>query len=142
MKDISIFDYKLRPYIQAGIVLFLVFSFLVIYKIAFWLGWTEDEIFPWIVGVGMLLFYAIFNSLLSFAVTDDGKYWQESIIGFLGVLVLGAAMSWIVSGVSLNDAMSVKTIYFVFTIGYLVFVSIVSMVKKLVDVAKKHDTKN
>lgn len=94
---------------------------------------------PWVVQCGMILFFALINSVLSFGATDGNKYWLHSIISFATLLVTGGLMAWGISGISIGNAASVKWIYVVLTFGYLVFLSIVNLIKFLVKLAKKQD---
>ena len=95
---------------------------------------------PWVVLCGMILFFALVNSVLSFGAADGNKYWLQSIISFAVLLVFGGLMAWAISGVPIGEAGSVKWLYFVLTFGYLVFLSIVNFIKFLVVLAKKQDS--
>jgi len=70
---------------------------------------------------------------------DGNTYWLHSIISFVILLVVGGLMAWAISGVSINNAGSVRWIYVVFTFGYLVFLSIVNFMKFLVKLAQRQD---
>ncbi len=136
----SILDSKISPFMQLGFVLILTLILI---------GFTEimpdvpyastSHIMPWVVLCGMILFFALVNSVLSFGAEDGSTYWLHSIISFAILLVGGGILAWLVSGVSIQNAGSVKWLYFVFTFGYLVFLSIVNLIKFLVILAKKQD---
>jgi hypothetical protein len=100
---------------------------------------STNGIMPWVVICGMILFFAIINSILCLGASDGNTYWLHSIISFVILLVVGGMMAWVISGVSINDAGSVRWIYVVFTFGYLVFLSIVNFMKFLMKLAQRQD---
>ena len=140
MDNKSILDRKISPFIQVSIV--LVFSVIL-------MGISElmpvakysstASIMPWVVLCGMILFFALMNSVLSFGAEDGNTYWLHSIISFASLLVIGGLLAWGISGVSINNAGSVRWLYFVLTFGYLVFLSIVNFIKFLVKLAQRQD---
>ena len=100
---------------------------------------STNGIMPWVVLCSMILFIAIMNSVMSLGVKDGNVYWQHSIISFGILLVVGGLMAYVITGVSINDAGSVKWLYVVFTFAYLVFLSIANIMKFLVKPAQKQD---
>jgi len=100
---------------------------------------STNGIMPWVVICGMILFFAIINSILCLVAKDGNVYWLHSIISFVILLVVGGGMAYAISGVSINDAGSVRWIYVVFTFGYLVFLSIVNFMKFVVKLAQRQD---
>jgi heme/copper-type cytochrome/quinol oxidase subunit 2 len=60
------------------------------------------------------------------------------MISFAILLVFGGCMAWLISGVSIDDAASVKWLYVVFTIGYIVFLTIVNLIKFFVKFSKNY----
>lgn len=93
--------------------------------------------FYWQSATAFLLLYAIFNSLISLTAPNTGKYWSSSIMMFALLAVLAGGAAYLFSGVSVYDAGSYSFIYFVITFGYLVFISIMGFVKKIVAFAQK-----
>ncbi|MBL0099769.1 MAG: hypothetical protein IPP49_06695 [Saprospiraceae bacterium] len=85
--------------------------------------------------------FALCNSILSFSATNNNKYWLHSIISFAILLVVGGLIAWASSGVSIYEAGSVRWLYFVMTFGYLVFLSIVNLIKFLLQLVQKEDQK-
>ena len=140
MESKSILDRQISPFKQVGgvivgSVLLMVFSGLipsVPYS-------KSAHIMPWVVLCGMILFFALLNSVLSFGATDGNKYWFQSIISFAILLIVCGLMAWAISGVPIDQAASVKWLYLVLTFGYLVFLSIVNLIKFLVQLAKRQD---
>lgn len=136
----SLFEKKISPLLQLAVVsgfciVMMGFSILmpaVPYS-------STAHIMPWVVLCGMILFFALINSILSFSADDGGKYWMQSIFCFAGLLVGGGLVAWAISGVPIGEAGSVKWIYFVLTFGYLVFLSIVNLIKFLVKLAQRQD---
>ena len=142
MSSDSILDKEISPFKQVGAVLVAALIFMVLSDLIPSAPYSKSaHIKPWVILCGMILFFALVNSVLSFGAKDSNKYWLFSIISFSVLLVAGGLMAWGISGVSINDAGSVRWIYFVLTFGYLVFLSIVNLIKFLVILAKKHENK-
>jgi hypothetical protein len=97
------------------------------------------HIAPWVALCGVILFFAIANSVLSLADHKNKLYWMQSIISFAFLLIAGGFIAYLISGVGIYDAGSVSWIYVVFTIGYLVFLSIVNLIKFFVALAQRQD---
>lgn len=98
-----------------------------------------DRLFAWSIGSAMMLFFAMMNSLLSLRAESFVKYWRASIYSYLG-LGFGTSMAaWGFSGVPLNDAGSYRWIYIVVTVGFIVFLTMVNLMKIIVNYAEKEE---
>ena len=64
---------------------------------------------------------------------------KPGVFAFAILLVIGGLLAWAFSGVSIYEAGTVSWLYFVLTFGYLVFLSIVNLIKFLVKLAQKQD---
>lgn len=128
------------PYRQVAVVLLIALVMMGVSKLIPISEYsTTGAIRPWVVLCGLILFFAVCNSVLSLYTEDLNKYWMQSIISFVALLVVGGLLAWGISGVSISNAGSVKWLYFVFTFGYLVFLSIVNLLKFFVKLAQKQD---
>ncbi|MBK9564723.1 MAG: hypothetical protein IPO37_05920 [Saprospiraceae bacterium] len=142
MSDQSILDREISPFRQVGVVLVATVFFMIFSNLIPTAPYSKSaHIMPWVILCGMILFFALANSVLGFGAKDTNKYWLHSIISFSMMLVIGGIMAWAISGVSIRDAGSVRWIYVVLTFGYLVFLSIVNLIRFLVVLAKKHENK-
>jgi hypothetical protein len=95
--------------------------------------------FPWLISASFLLLYALLNSIFGLQVKETNQYWQYSIYSFIGFLFASAGVAYLFSGIAIGDAASYKWIYFVLTIIYLVFISIVRLMRFIVYLAQKQD---
>lgn len=140
MATISIFERKISPYHQ---LLFVLVLTLVMMGMSYFMPKVQysstEHIMPWVVVCGMILFFALLNSVLSFSASKDSNYWMQSMISFATLLIVSSLLAWLVSGVSIYEAGSVRWIFMVLTFGYLVFMSIVNLIKFLLDLSKKSD---
>lgn len=103
-------------------------------------GWYEkDPLFPWSVGTAFLLLFAVFTSLMSLNADSSLQYWGRSVYAFLGLAFFNGLAAWLFSGVPLGEAHSYRWIYIVVTIGFLVFLSVVNLMKKIVQFAEKEE---
>lgn len=129
-----------NPFIQSGICLAIVMILNVLGS-----GFQsvnegdEPSRFPWLVITAMMLFYALFNVIFSLSSNELQKYWSKSLYGYMLLAGLGGLMAWAISGVSIGEAGSYKWMYIVVTFSYLVFISIVSLARKVVDFAQKEE---
>lgn len=100
---------------------------------------TADPTNPWLIATAFLLFYAMLNALLSLKANDFEKYWGRSVSCFLGLAAISGLLAYLFSGISLNEAGSFRWIYVVLAVGYIVFLTIMSMMRKIVDFAQKEE---
>lgn len=129
-----------RPPIQAGAV--LAFALLVMC-----IGWlfTVSRIFPfdrlfaWSIGSAFMLFFAMMNSLMSIRAVSFVKYWGLSIYSYLALAFATSMAAWGFSGIPIREAGSYRWIYIVVTVGFLVFLTMVNLMKIIVRFAEKEE---
>jgi len=128
------------PPVQAAVVLAAALSLM-------GLGWLlgalnileVEPLFAWSIGSALMLFYALMNSLLSLGAVSFVKYWGASIYSYLALAFCTSMAAWGFSGIPLSEAESYRWIYIVVTIGFLVFLSMVNVMKVIVRFAEKEE---
>ena len=100
-----------------------------------------DEHFPWTVAASFTLLFAVGNSILSLGASDQNKYWGNSIVSYMAVVVGGGVIAWLFSGQNVYEAKSFRWIYIVFTFGYLLLLSMVRAMRKIVQIAQRQDAR-
>ena len=95
--------------------------------------------FPWLTAAAFLLLFALFNSVFALNSKHMGKYFGKSIYSFLGLALVTGLTAYVTSSISINDAGSYRWIYIVVTIGYMVFLSMVMMMKTIVEFAQREE---
>lgn len=133
---------KENPLWQAGVCVSVVFVFeLVILLLNILkLDWVEiGDI--WLVGTAMVLFYIILNTILGFGSKEMMNYYRDSIYGFLLILAFLIFTGRWLTGKSIFEVKTYSWIIFVFAIVYLVFLTIQSLMRKIVALALKQDKK-
>jgi len=138
----SIFEYNVRPLYQAAVVALIIAVICGVAKVTILAGWfSPKEYFPFTVMFSFLLFYALGNCLLSFEAEDQNKYWTESILSYVGLAAVGYGISYLFSGLTISEAASFKWIFFVFTFGYVILLTIMRSMRKIVKFAQKEDSR-
>lgn len=134
---------KATPPVQALTAFLLFLIFAAVSRSLDLVGWIEvSPRFPWICALAFLLLYCIFNPLF-FLYSDSARtYWQRSIFSYAGLAVAGGLGAYLFSGVALDDAGSVRWLYMVVTVAYLVFMSIVGFMRSIVELAQRKDTRD
>jgi len=134
------FDKLDRPPYQAAATFAVAFLIMAIGWVISASGFISfDRLFAWSIGSALMLFYAMMNSLLSLRAASFIKYWSASIYSYLA-LGLGTSMAaWGFSGIALNDAGSYRWIYIVVTVGFIVFLTMVNLMKIIVRYAEKEE---
>jgi hypothetical protein len=133
--DQNISPIKQAATILAGSIFFMVGS-LVLSKLGIL---DANKLFPWEVATGASLLFGIFNSVMSLNAPSFIKYWGASIYSFMALAFVNGMAAWWFSGVALRDAESFKFIYLVVTFGFLVFISMVNLMKKIIEFAQKEE---
>lgn len=136
----SIFQKALNPFMQAGISLGLALFMLISSKLVKLTGIISvSERFPWTTAATFILFFAVFNSVFSLTTTDTRKYWGRSMYAFLAVVLISGSLAYLFSYIPLSEAGSYRWIFFVLSFGYLVFISIMMMARKIVEFAQREE---
>ena len=86
-----------------------------------------------------MLLFAMFNSVISLSVADMIKYWGRSVYGFLGLAAGAGFLAYLFSSIPIGEAGSYRWIYVVVSFGYLVFLIIMALVRKIVEFAEKEE---
>lgn len=138
----SIFEYKISPVKQAIAVLIVILLTTSIAKLAEVSGiFDPKQYFPWVVTFSFLLFFALANCLLSFSADDPNKYWTYSVLSYAGVAIIGGGIAYFFSGLTLNEAATFRWLFFVFTFGYVILLTIMRAMRKIVNYAQKQDSR-
>ncbi|MCB0664086.1 MAG: hypothetical protein KDC24_15175 [Saprospiraceae bacterium] len=127
------------PFLQAGVALgvgFILMIFGVMLKGA---GIEMSPKFPWMAAGSAIMLFAIFNSIFSLFAQDPIKNWGQSFASFIGLMVIASLLAWAFSGLAIQDAGSFSWIFVVLAIGYLIFMSMVNVMKKIVEFAMREE---
>lgn len=141
MPLLSNFQYNIeKPLIQAATIIASVF----VVNIGSLLVISTDLIsvtnrFPWLNAASFMLFFAVLNSIYSITAKSVPHYWGISMYSFMIVAGVSGLQAWAFSGISIVDAGSYMWIYAVVTFGYLVFLTIMAVLKKVVAFAEKEE---
>lgn len=138
----SPFDVAYAPIRQAIVIIIAIPVMIFIFWLPSRAGlFALDESFPWTVSAALTLLFGVGNSVLSLSAQDQNKYWGRSIVAYMTVVVASIAIAWLFTGESIYEAKSFKWIYVVFTFCYLLFLSIVRAMRKIVSIAQKQDAR-
>lgn len=136
----SIYYKAYNPIVQAAGVFALGLVVSLMAKLINALGILEiGNLFPWMCAAAFLLFFALINSLSSFSADDLNKYWSRSMLSFAGLAISSGLAAYGLSAVSIGEAGSYRWIFIVLTFGYLIFLSIIGLIKTIVEFAEKED---
>lgn len=136
----SFFDKVYNPILQAGLTYAGVLVMIAGGAIVKATGLLPvSPRFPWMCAAAFMLLFALFNSLFALATKDMGKYWGRSMYSFLGLAAIAGFTAYLTSSLTINEAGSFRWIYIVVTIGYLIFLGMVSLLRTIVDFAQKEE---
>ena len=140
--DKSIFEYNISPFVQLAAVLITIAVFILVSSGAGAIGLLDvDGGTPWLIAVSLTFFYTIGNSVMSLATDDQNNYWWQSILSYVLLALLGGSIAYLFSGVTVGEVDSYKWLYVVFTFGHILFLTIVRTMKRIVNLAKKQDSR-
>ncbi|HFC00537.1 MAG TPA: hypothetical protein ENJ53_07005 [Phaeodactylibacter sp.] len=126
-----------HPTHQAAVVLGSSVITMVLAKAATMSGIADfKEILPWIIATSFILFYVVFNTVFGLQTDDMNKYWVQSLISYAGLAIISGGLAYLFSSVSLNEAGTIKWIFYILTFAYLVFLSVVKFIKRIVTFAE------
>jgi len=98
-----------------------------------------DRLYAWSIAAAFMLLLAMLNSLMSLRADSFAKYWGTSMYTYLALALCTGLAAWLFSGIPLRDAGTYRWIYLVVTVGFLVFLSMVNFMKRIVQFAEKED---
>jgi len=128
------------PLIQAALALGSILLLLLISELVDLTGLlsVEDD-FPWLTAASFLLFYSVFSSLASLMAKNRSKYWGRSIYSFMGLALGAGLLAWGFSRIPIGEAGSYRWIFIVVSISYLVFMSLMNLMRTIVEFAQKEE---
>ena len=86
-----------------------------------------------------MLLFALFNSIFSLSSENLMKYWGKSLYCFMGLAAGAGFFAYLLSSLTMNEAGSYRWIYIVVAIGYLVFLSMMAMLRRIVEFAQREE---
>jgi uncharacterized protein YacL len=129
-----------NPFVQAGLAAGFILGFLLLgLAIKSMAPGNMGARLPWITSTAMILLFAVFNSVFCLMAANATQYWNRSLISYLLLLGFGGLVAWLVSGIPISDAGSFKWLFMVISLSYLVFISIVNLIKVIVAFAEKEE---
>jgi len=139
-QDKSFFERALNPIIQALITFGCVLLVIGAAQLVRLSGAMEvPRRFPWMTAAAFMLCYAMFNSVFALSAKSIPKYWGRSIYSFIGLAAASGGFAYLVSQVPIGDAGSYRWIYVVVTIGYFVFLSMMTFLRGIVTFAQREE---
>ena len=138
--ETSFFEKSFNPILQGVYIFAFAFIIMLIAKI---LKWTDLADIAgaafWIIAGTSILLFAMFNSVLSLSTTDMNLYWTRSIPTYAALMVLSATLAYLFSDMTIHEAGTFRWIFMVLTFGYLLFLSMMRFMRKIVHLAQKED---
>lgn len=129
-----------EPIVQAVIAAtFMVFLLMVAALVSVTGSTPFSGRMPWVMVTAMLLLFAMFNSITCLGTSDPARYWNRSVMAYVALAVFAYGGARLVSGVPIDAAGSFRWLFFVVSFSYLVFVSIVNLIRIIVAFAEKEE---
>jgi hypothetical protein len=140
MRKIGVNNIARNPMYQAVLIFSIAFFLAGLEKLTNVLGILDSEPnSPWIIMTSFILFFSIANSILSLRTPNLNKYWAISIVSYIALLAFSGLVATFLSGLSFDEAGSFRWLFMVLTLGYLVFLSVVRLIRRIVEYAIKQD---
>lgn len=137
--DRSIYEMEIKPFTQVAIIISTALVLMLSWLAARELGIDLKQRTPWLISSGLMLFFGLFNSVFSLSATDRMRYWRDSIFGYIVLGFGGGFLAWLFSGLTIDEAGAFKWMYFIFTFSFITFLTIINIMRKIVDLAQKQD---
>jgi len=129
-----------NPFYQSGFVICLVAFAMIVLKVLNALHTTDiNTSVYWVIGGAGLLFFGIFNSVISLQDGDMNVYWYKSFAAYAALLGITWLAAQSLSGLNIDEAGTFKWIFFILTFAYLLFLSLMRAMRKVVAMAQQED---
>ena len=136
----SPFSFYISPTKQALAIIVAMPVFILLFWLPSCLGIQEyNPRISWTIVASLTLLFGIGNSVLSLSAPQLVDYWGKSIFAYIIVLVVGICMAWLITGQNINELQTFKWMYIVFTFCYLLLLSIVQIMRKVMKIALDQD---
>ncbi|MFZ2899480.1 MAG: hypothetical protein WA004_12700 [Saprospiraceae bacterium] len=136
----SLYAKAYNPVLQAAVIFGASLLVILVAKFIDLAGIVDvGQRFPWLSAASFMLFYAVFNSIFSLSSNNSNQYFSRSVFSFMGLAVANGLIAWLFSSLTINEAGSYRWIYVVITFGYLVFMSIMGFMKRIVEFAQREE---
>lgn len=140
MRSAHFFEHKVAPYKYAAVILAGMLSFLTIYKflcLSAVMSCTEQG--AWIIVGSFLLLFVSLNPVLAIPFDNQNRYFLYSVLWMVVLMILGALLAWVFSGLSLLDSIIFQKLYVVFFLCELIFLGISRFIRRMVKITQKND---
>lgn len=136
----SFFEKLYNPILQGASIFGIVFITMLVIKTLQWTGLADiiGQAF-WLIAGTAILVFAIINSVLSLSCKDMNQYWTRSIPTYATLMILNGSLAYLFSAMTMEEAGTFRFIFTVLTFGYLLFLSIMRFMRKIVELAQKED---
>jgi hypothetical protein len=129
-----------QPPVQAAVLVLVNVIFMIVGWVLAAADWYHfDRLYDWSVAAALLLLFALMNSLLSLRSESFTKYWGASMYSFLGLALASSTLARLFSGIAFNEAGTYRWIFIVVTFCFLVFLSMVNFMKRIVNFAEREE---
>lgn len=134
----SIFTKQIHPFKQLAFALAFAALVMLVGKALMSSGSIEENgVFYWEVSLAALLSYALFNCIFSINYVNRSQYFTFSILSFVLLGAGASVMAHFLSDLTIDEAGSIKWLFIVFAFSYLVFISIINMMKFIMDFVQR-----
>jgi beta-lactamase regulating signal transducer with metallopeptidase domain len=139
-KPTHFLDKTYNPILQAAYALGFALVTMFILQMVKWSGAMviNNRTF-WILAGTAILTFALFNSVISLSTKDMNKYWVQSTASYAVLMVACGGLAYLFSSMTIKQAGSFRWIFMVLTFGYLLFLSMMRFMRKIVQIAQKED---
>ena len=139
-QETSFFEKSYNPILQGVVILGFAVLIMLLAKIIQWTGIAHisGQAF-WIIAGTSILLFALSNSILSLSSKDMDNYWVRSIPTYAVVMIMSSSFAYLFSAMTMQEAGTFKWIFMVLTFGYLLFLSMMRFMRKIVDIAQEED---
>jgi len=134
--------FKINPWYQS-IFCVLIIGLAALFYLIFGLisPGSLEKMDIWTLTTAMLLFYIIFNIALGMNQQHKLIYYRDSVYGYVFLVAIGIIVGKFISGISVFEAKTYSWIIFVFSLVYILFLSLVSLIRKIVEIALRQEQK-
>lgn len=138
----SIFDHSFKPVYQGLMVVSIYIVLLLVILILKFIHWIELEPLDyWKFSTSLVLFYIMVSCIFCFTAKEKITYYRNALFTYAAIIFTFTGISNWFSGISLFQAESYSWILTVFSIIFIVMLTIINLVRKIVEIAIKQDNK-
>jgi len=138
-KTQSILSKRIHPVKLGLITILLMIAMMLILRMSADQQLESNKLFYWEISLVFLMAYALFSCVFSLNAVNKLKYFITSILIYIAIVIIGIVTASFFSGLAIDEAASFEWMFKLFSICYLILISVFNLMSTVIELLRKQD---